>query len=686
MKVVLSTSPHVRHAAVLQSDFSPDRRVMYTFAPVGLLSLIGTLRRDRPDIACELYDINRQILGGVLPLDREFYEVAAADIMAARPDVVGFMTECDSYHHILQIAIALKQLAPDCTIILGGPHASAVAERTLERCDAIDAIVVGEAEVTFPLLLDQCRANADGPIAGAVLRSGSKIINGGPRMLLDSLDELAMPAFDVYSPADGEEIFIEVGRGCPFQCDFCSTAPYWGRKHRVKSPARVLEEVLTVRTLFGTSRVHFTHDLFTTNREWVRSICETLIEAGVPVRWTCSARTDTVDEMLLALMARAGCNAIYFGIESGSQRILREIRKDIPVDHSLSVLASCSLLGIMPNAGFIAGFPTEDEVSLRETLNAYERALRTGCRPVHLFAFCPFAGASMYARLTDLQCTGHFIDLPLGYECDLRNREIVMADRDLYGGYFRPKLPNVVVGEDSAIAAIDEFSPLVEADLVPALALAAACGGMYEVFSRWLSWIREHNEHRGAASYRRAYGTPAAFAAFIVHELSFVKVISPSLLALARAIETNLRVSEMTFPDAATTMASYRSLIVPAFDRATEITLGTRLERGSILATLALDYDITSALLGGSADEFEKRPVYLVWQLTGRERVRLLEVDAFVFDALEALDKGINNPADLILNRVSRDRLVDAPPDVSVVLEGLRHAVSEGLITIGDLA
>src|SRR5262249_48402881 len=149
-----------------------------------------------------------------------------------------------------------------------------------------------------------------------------------------------------YRPDPGEEMFLEVGRGCPFQCEFCSTAPYWHRRHRVKSPTRILEEIRTVQHLFGTKRVHFTHDLFTTNGTWVKSMCEALIGAGSPVGWTCSARTDTVDEYLLSLMKEAGCSAIYFGLESGSERILREIKKNIPLSHSLEIISTCRRVGI----------------------------------------------------------------------------------------------------------------------------------------------------------------------------------------------------------------------------------------------------------------------------------------------------------------------------------------------------
>lgn len=558
MRVLFATSPHVRHPAVLQSDFAPNNAVMYSFAPIGLLSLAAAVRRSVIGAECVLYDLNRRITTGSVPLGPGLYDVIAEDLRAHKPDVVGFMTECDSYHHVIQICAALKKLLPDCCIILGGPHASAVAHPTMKTVTAVDAIVIGEGEVSFPELLVSLKSDA--AVAGTLRRvSGERLLQGPPRSLVETLDELPIPAFDLYAPDAGEEMFIEVGRGCPFQCEFCSTAPYWHRRHRVKSPDRILRELRIVQHSFGTERIHFTHDLFTTNKVWVKALCEALIEEGSPATWTCSARADTVDENLLILMKKAGCGAIYFGLESGSQRILREIKKDIPISRSLEVISICKRIGISPNAGLIVGFPTEDNASLRDTFAVYERVLKLGCRPAHIFAFCPFADAPLFPRLRDLVCSGHFVDLPMGPDTDIRNRNIVASDQMLYGAYFRPDLPELVPGEPLALSALDEFSSLVDAAMVPALRLADIRGGMYDVFCGWLSWIQHHNKERRAQSYRAGYGTAAMFARYLLDELTRDPRASKSDIAIAVAIETNLRVAESVNFVSATTMASHRS-------------------------------------------------------------------------------------------------------------------------------
>lgn len=682
MHVVLCTSPHIRHGSILQRDCAPHPEHMYSFVPAGLLLLLAVIRDTRPEYTATLYDINRRVRDNAIPLTDQFYEALAADICVSRPDVVGFMTECDSYHHILQIAHAVKQLRPACYIVLGGPHASVVAERTLQTCESVDAVVVGEGELTLPNLLDVVARRSPSPVAGAIIRSNGRLEKGPSREIVDCLDELPIPAFELYQPISADdEIFLEVGRGCPFKCTFCSTAPFFNRRHRVKSAERILREIREVRSRYGAKRIHFTHDLFTTKRAWVEEVCAVLSMAGSPVEWTCSARTDTVDEELLITMRKAGCSAIYFGLESGSTRILREIRKDIPLEHSFKILEQCASTGIKPNVGFIAGFPTEDAESLRDTFESFERALRMGIRPTHMFGFCPFAGASMYASLGDLTCTGHFIDLPLSMNLDAQNREIVSNDRELFGSYFRPPLPSVIDGDPSAMDSLDEFSPLVEAALAPSLSLARCVGGMYEVFSMWRRWICHHNDSRSAAPHRRGYGGAVEFGKFLLESLVHQSDATRADVEVATAVYMNLTVTQSSGPSAAT-FAAYRSINVPRWDGSATLTLNHAIHKASVVETLALDFDVTPALLGVPMAEYQQRPTFLVWQLIESEAVRLVCVDRPLFDVIKQADAG-GRIADVVLSSLGAWSPGETA-SIDHVIDVVTRAVSEGFVTLGE--
>lgn len=668
MQIVLATSPHVQHAKVLQNDFAPDASSMYTFAPVGLLALSAVLRQDL-SLEPTLFDLNRNIIDGSIPMDRTFYRSAAERICEHKPDVLGFMTECDSYHHVLQIAKQVKEIFPESHFVLGGPHAGAVAKATMERHAFVDAVVIGEGEYSFRELI---QAYADGSNRGVpgVLRRArdGSIVDGGPRQLAPSLDELPIPSYDLYQGNQEEEIFIEAGRGCPFKCTFCSTAPFWARKHRVKHPARILKEIRLVQNLFHSRRVHFTHDLLTTDRKWVIELCRTLIEAGTPVRWTCSARTDTVDRELLQMMAAGGCNAIYFGVESGSKRILREIQKDVPIEDSLATLKICCDIGITPNAGFIAGFPTEDLDSLKDTFKAFESTLRLGTRPTHIFGFCPFAQSSLYKELTSLECHRHFLDIPIHPDLDNANRDMIAADSELFGSYFRPKAEQL----GTLLYGIDEFSCLIEPVLLSALELARALGGMFNLYIKWISWVEERNKKINASPNRRFYGTPLIFCEFVIQELKKLVPEDHYLVELASVVHTSLAVGRQWTSIPPTTMANHRSVGMPKIGR--QIGLRDHVRLSTAVATMRLSHDVTT-LFDANPRAFQEpqpRETYLLWHLAENGRIQLSQVDSFLHSVLGKLKNGSQTVAALMVDWVQDD-------GNALDYDRLRNALTEAL-------
>jgi pyruvate-formate lyase-activating enzyme len=677
MKVLLATSPHVKHSEILRHESAPSPDVTYFFAPLGLLSLAAALRQHQ-SCSVALFDINRAIARCHIPLNEEFYSSAASNMLDGGPDLVGFMTECDSYHHVLQIAEQIKTQNPSCYIVLGGPHASAVANETLAVAPYIDAIVRGEGEISFPRLVLNVAGHEYDNIPGVIRRRpNGEIVDGGAAQLIDDLDQLPMPAYDLYVPDPGEELFLEVGRGCPFQCTFCSTAPYWERRHRVKSPARVIAELADLGSRFGQRRVHFTHDLFTTDRRWVRQLCEQFIRENVGARWTCSARTDTVDGDLLRLMAKAGCTAVYFGIESGSPRILQSIKKNVSVGHSLEVLRACRDAGIVANAGLIVGFPNEDERSLSDTMDAFTAALETGAKPVHLFAFCPFADSSIYQSLNGLSCSGHFVDLPLGGHLDHRNREMISGNRTLFASYFRIKNTELPEGVTEGI---DEFSPLVEAALLPSLLLAENRGGPVALLRSWLAWISALNRRRGAPAHRQYYGSAASYLEFCEESLAALGPEYDAAVWHARVIRRCVSLAQGRPP---TAMATYKS--IPTVKLRDSVSLTVPLSAPAIIDLLDVPYDITSMLNWQPPMERPRSIAgqsYLVWyRATEDRRIELAHVDDILFHALLELRRGAQTPAEVIATWSNRQFYPAGwNGDFQAVLDSLAAAMQAGLI------
>jgi len=653
---------------------------MLTFIPIGLLSLISACRSSL-GMEPVLYDLNRRILDGTIPLGSNFYRDAAAAIVACEPDLVGFMTENESYHHVLQICDEIKRAEPRCTIVLGGPHASAVAAATLKSWECVDYIVKGEGEVSFPHIVNNCLQGKVEPVPGVWARStDGQVCFGGPRPLIKDLNTLNYPAYELYQPELGEEIFFEVGRGCPFQCTFCSTAPFWERAHRVKSADRIVEELKYLLGLYGPRRFHFTHDLFTTSKPWVKEVCQALIKSDLSLNWTCSSRTDTVTAELLELMAAAGCSAIYFGLESGSERILTEIRKKIDLTHSFSILQQCLDNGIAVNVGFIGGFPTEDRQSLSETFAAYGAALDMGCAPVHFFQFTPFEDSSAIGQLDERICTGHFLDLPLGHELDTANRNLIAGDAVVFGAYHRPRRQSDDIDEQ-LIDGLEEFPTVVSSALVPALMIARSSGGMFTLYNRWINWISNFNRTRHAESYRQCFGTPTLFADFLVEQAKGLSGLSSTLCSMLKVIRMNHEIAKDDQTIMPTTMANYRTGLKS--NNCSVVELSSTLKLGDVVGQLELRHDIEALLETkppAHLPEVKEGPMYLIWHRLEPGRVQLLKVDAFTFYAVQELRASAKKAGEILQSWALRSSAESQEKDFFVLIDQLAEAAQIGLV------
>ncbi len=193
----------------------------------------------------------------------------------------------------------------------------------------------------------------------------------------------------------GPYSFVVTSRGCPGGCLFCIKHVTYQNSVRVRSPEHVLEELRVLRDL-GIRDVNMYADLFTVSREQVVGICEGILEAGLDLRWTCNSRVDHVDEDLLGLMARAGCWTISWGLESGSERILRRARKGISLAQAERALRWADAAGIMNWGYFIIGLPGETEESIQDTIR-FAKAMPIDIALFHIAA--PYPGTPFHQEV-----------------------------------------------------------------------------------------------------------------------------------------------------------------------------------------------------------------------------------------------------------------------------------------------
>ena len=323
--------------------------------PIGILTLASILK-SHFDVTLidvdSLWWASKSSAGG-----NGFQDRAQRAIVASQPDFLGFSTISGSYPATIRLAEYCSRTLSKVPIIFGGPQASVVDAATLTAFPFVDYILRGEADESFPQLLQALtKGHHPGFLPGLSYRSGKTVVRNQNSPPVHDLDSLPIPAFDLLGyPLEDRGLPIEAGRGCPFSCTFCSTNDFFRRKFRLRSPQRILADMRELNRRYGTIRFSLTHDMFTVDRKRVAEVCETMIEAGSLFEWSCSARTDCVDQDLLCLMRKAGCVDIFFGIETGSQRMQKVIQKDLDMQTVREVFHHTDAAGLSATASIIVG-------------------------------------------------------------------------------------------------------------------------------------------------------------------------------------------------------------------------------------------------------------------------------------------------------------------------------------------
>jgi len=301
----------------------------------------------------------------------------------ADSNIIGISAMCNSLPTVLGAVRRLKRDSPDKKIILGGPAATDLPQSIMRRFP-VDAIVVGEGERTIVDLLRALESGGDlDGVQGLCYRRRDGAIRMTPRRArIPNLDDLPFPAYEEidfadYGPAAG---IIITSRGCPFRCTFCSAHSVWQRSVSERSVANVTEEaVLLSRRV---DRLVFVDDTLVLNAKRVESLLQALRAAGVDKPWRCNARIGLMSDHLLRLMADHGCEEVFYGIESGSNQVLRAIRKGFTIEMARHEVERTLRYIPKVTTSYVWGFPFETMDDFYETVMAIAQdAQMEGVRP-----------------------------------------------------------------------------------------------------------------------------------------------------------------------------------------------------------------------------------------------------------------------------------------------------------------
>jgi len=343
------------------------------------------------------------------------------------PDVVGvsclFSAQAQNAHEICRI---VKETDKGIITVMGGMHPTAAPREVLDDRN-VDFIIAGEGELSFKGLLQAIEAKKDtGNVEGAGFMSaaGPKI---NPRAgYNEDLDAYPFPYWDIFplekyfkinNPHGGaakRAPFLPVitSRGCPFECVFCSVHNLWGRGYRKRSAGNILNELSRLISRFGVREVLFEDDNLTFDKSRAKQIFEGMKDKKMDLTWSTpnGVAIQALDEELLGLMKESGCYSISIGVESGDERILKDvIRKPIELSRVKPLVRRARQLGLHTAAFFVVGLPGEDKGSLARTFRFAEGL---DADNINFFFATPLPGT----RLLDLCLQGRLIGEKLDYK------------------------------------------------------------------------------------------------------------------------------------------------------------------------------------------------------------------------------------------------------------------------------
>jgi len=328
-------------------------------------------------------------------------------ILKKKPDIVGMSSATPNVSIANKIAKIIKKEF-NIPIILGGIHASCIPEMTLERYPEFDIIVIAEGEKSFLEICKQYRENKVdlSKIKGIAYRKDGKILKNPPGDFITDVNELPFPARQLVNMKDYKpNVHVNLGkrsatiltsRGCPYYCIYCASYMAMGRKYRPHSAKYVLAEMKYLVDNYSINHFVIQDDTFTVNKKRVMDICQGIIDNKWDVIWYCFARVDTLDEEVLRKMKESGCYCIGYGIESGDQQILNNLKKGTTVEKCREIVKLTKKLGIRTLSFFIFGNPGETKETMEKTV---QFALELDTHMAFFNHFIPYPGTEVFNNM-----------------------------------------------------------------------------------------------------------------------------------------------------------------------------------------------------------------------------------------------------------------------------------------------
>lgn len=365
MKVLLINPPSENEIVSCNPKFLNQERGHNP--PLGILYLAAYLEK--------FSDFEVRILD--CQVEEVKYDQLSQIIKGINPEVVGVTAMTLTLIDVMKVVKIVKEVNANIKIVLGGAHPHIYPEETISL-PGVDYVILGEGEISFFELL-KCLTEKDYKklyqVKGLVFKDNGNIINNGQGEAIINLDELPFPARSLTPYKKYYSIIAKknpittmfTSRGCPYRCTFCDR-PNMGKFFRARSFKNVVDEMEECKNM-GINEILVYDDTFTVNRPRVIDICREIQKRKLEIFWDIRARVDNINEEVLRELKKANCQRIHYGVEAGTEKILKVLNKGITLKQVETAFRLTRKIGIQTLAYFIIGSPGETKEDILETMN-----------------------------------------------------------------------------------------------------------------------------------------------------------------------------------------------------------------------------------------------------------------------------------------------------------------------------
>ena len=428
-KTLLLNLPH--ESKVIRRYMCSYNAPNVMFPPLELISLGGIVRAWKED-EVYLLDAIAEELNVEEVLNR---------IEEINPHLIVSITGFECIDEDMKVIDTIKSKFPSSKTIIFGHYATQFAEEILDNI-VVDYIILGEPDLIFSELYDCLKKGQDTSNIKGIVYKGKKneVIKQHGNGRIPDPNILPMPSYELlkfenyYEPfMQNPFVMIQTARGCPYACNYCVKS--FGRQLTTLEPQRIINEILLLKEQFNIKSIRFIDDTFTVNPKRVIELCRLMIDRDLDMEWSCLARADTVNDEMLMWMKKAGCKRIFFGIESGSQKILDYYNKEIKVEEALTNLLLCSKYGIETVGWFMVGMPNETREDFEQSV---EFAIKAKLNYILVSELIPYPGTPLFEILKDQLDFSLFPYRNVFKDAEIEKKSYLREKEFFRRFYFRP--------------------------------------------------------------------------------------------------------------------------------------------------------------------------------------------------------------------------------------------------------